>query len=188
MKTWKYLLVAMGLAGWLVGCATTTLTANKAPKLDVTAAWVLLPSINNTETPQAGGRLDSITASLMRARGVNLSMYSSAAQGDDSGLDSADRRQQDQALEHAEKQGFKYAVTGSVNEWRYKMGTDGEPEVGVSISIIDVATGRAIWSGSTARTGSSESAVSAVAQDLVNSLLDSALSNANAQSVARTNP
>jgi len=186
MKAWKYLLAAMSLVSVLAGCASTTLSANKAPKLDLSATWVLLPSINNTETPQAGGRLDSIASSLMRARGVNLSMYGDVGQGDEGAFDSADRHQQQQALERAGKQGFRYAVAGSVNEWRYKVGGEGEPVAGISISIIDVATGRSIWSGSAARTDSSERAVSAMAQDLVNSLLDSALSNASSMSRSQT--
>jgi PBP1b-binding outer membrane lipoprotein LpoB len=184
MKTWNFLFAAAALAFWLAGCSATTLSANPAPKLDMAASWVLLPSINNTETPQAGGRLDSITASLMRARGVNLSMYAASGQGDDGAFDSADRHQQQQALERASKQGFRYAVAGSVNEWRYKVGVEGEPVAGISLSIIDVASGRVVWSGSAARTGSSQRAVSATAQDLVNSLLDRALSNPGSAAAA----
>lgn len=177
MNTGKFLLLTICLASGLAGCASTTLSANRAPRLDITSPWIMLPAINNTETPQAGGRLDSIASSLMRARGINLSMYSTAGQGDDGVFDSADRRQQQQALERVSKQGYHYAMAGSVNEWRYKMGSEGEPAAGISFSIIDITTGNVVWSGSAARTGSSESAVSAMAQDLVNSLLDRALSN-----------
>lgn len=184
MKTWIFFISATALVLWLAGCSAITLSANSAPRLDMAAPWVLLPSINNTETPQAGGRLDSIAASLMRTRGVNLSMYATAGQGDEVAFDSADRHQQQQALERAAKQGFRYAVAGSVNEWRYKVGVEGEPVVGISLSIIDVATGRVVWSGSAARTGSGQYAVSAMAQDVVNSLLDRALSNPGGPSPA----
>ena len=54
------------------------------------------------------------------------------------------RRQQQDALAQARQQGANYAVAAAVNEWRYKVGLDGEPAVGVSISIIDVASGQVV--------------------------------------------
>jgi hypothetical protein len=179
MKTGRLLWIGTGLAVLLSACATTTLSANDAPKLDLSTSWVLLPSINNTETPQAGGRLDSIAASLVRARGINLSMYSTSGQDDDT-FNWADRRHQDQALERAGKQGYHYAIAGSVNEWRYKVGVEGEPVASISMSVIDVSTGKTIWSGSAARTGSTDYSVSAMAQELVNQMLDKALANSAA--------
>ena len=64
-----------------------------------------------------------------------------------------------------------------MNEWRYKVGLDGEPAVGVSISIIEVASGQVVWSGTAARTGWSREAVSAIAQKATDKLLNDALSN-----------
>lgn len=161
-------------------CATTgtNISANSGPKVPLFAPWVLLPSINNTETPQAGGRLDSITASLMRARGVNLAIYSVPGDQGDNQFESADRRSQQAALTWAKQQGYRYAVAGSMDEWHYKVGLDGEPAAGISLSIVDVTSGQAIWSGSAAGTGDSQEAISALTQDLVNKLLDAALSNA----------
>jgi hypothetical protein len=66
----------------LQGCSTLH-TTPKTTKLDTSAQWVLVPSINNTETPQAGARLDSITASLLRVHGVNqLSVYQNNSHND----------------------------------------------------------------------------------------------------------
>ena len=33
----------------------------------------------------------------------------------------------------------RYAVTGAVNEWTYKVGLDGEPVVGIAIQLIDLS-------------------------------------------------
>lgn len=177
MKTWKLLAVLAGLLALLAGCST--LNSNRGPQLGLGARWILLPSINNTETPQAGGRLDSITASLLRVHGVgDLSMYPASSQPGDGLFEAADRRTQEAALAWARKQGAHYAVAGAVEEWRYKVGLDGEPAVGVSLSVIDLGSGQVIWSGSGARTGWSREAASAVAQKLVAELLDDALSHA----------
>lgn len=164
--------IMMGLTT-LNGCST--LNATKSVGIDKSAQWVLLPAINNTETPQAGARLDSITANLLRVNGVsNLSVYNATATNE--GLfELADRRNQEAALTWAKTTGAKYAVAGSVDEWRYKVGLDGEPATGISLNVIDLSSGQVVWSGSAARTGWSREAVSAVAQKTVDSLLKSAL-------------
>ncbi len=159
----------------LQGCSTLH-TTPKTTKLDTSAQWVLVPSINNTETPQAGARLDSITASLLRVNGVNqLSVYQSNT-NNESLFDLADRRNQEQALNAVKSTGAKYAVAASVDEWRYKVGLDGEPAAGVTVNIIDLSTGQVVWSGTAAKTGWSREAVSAIAQKTVDQLLKNALS------------
>jgi hypothetical protein len=170
------LFVTTLLAGSLLGAAgCSTLSATRAPGVDLKAAWVLLPAVNNTETPQAGARLDSLTASLLRVHGVqNLSVWPAARAGD-ALLEQADRAGQEKAMVWAKEQQARYAVTGSVDEWRYKVGLDGEPAAGITLSITDLSSGQVIWSGSAARTGWSREAVSGVAQKVVNQLLDEAL-------------
>ncbi len=159
----------------LQGCSTLH-TTPKTTKLDTSAQWVLVPSINNTETPQAGARLDSITASLLRVNGVSqLSVYQSNT-NNESLFDLADRRNQEQALNAVKSTGAKYAVAASVDEWRYKVGLDGEPAAGVTVNIIDLSTGQVVWSGTAAKTGWSREAVSAIAQKTVDQLLKNALS------------
>jgi len=65
-----------------------------------------------------------------------------------------------------------------VEEWRYKVGVDGEPAAGVTLQILDVATGDILWSGSGGQSGWSREALSAVAQKLIRKLLQSGLSGA----------
>jgi hypothetical protein len=178
MQIWK-LMTLTSLAPLLItGCST--LMSNPSVAVNLHANWVLLPTINNTEQPQAGGRMDSITASLLRIRGVDhLTTIPTTKDTGGDLFEVASRHNQEVALEQARQQGAQYAVAASVNEWRYKVGLDGEPAVGVSISIIDLSSDQVIWSGSTARSGWSREAVSAVAQKAVNSLLSDALAHAN---------
>jgi hypothetical protein len=154
--------------------ACSTLQSANAPVLDKGARWALLPAVNNTETPQAAARLEAITASLLRAHGVqDLWLYPPAAADDI--LSPADRRAQEAALVWARGQNVRYAVLGSVQEWRYKTGLDGEPAAGVALSIVDLASGQVIWTGTGARTGWSREAVAGVAQKLLAELVDAAL-------------
>jgi hypothetical protein len=65
---------------------------------------------------------------------------------------------------------MRYAVTGTVDEWRYKVGVDGEPAVGFTLQVLDVPTGRVLWSAAGGRTGWSREALSAVAHQLLTRL------------------
>ena len=177
MTTWLRMTLISLVAVLCSSCAT--LKSPRGANLQLDAAWVVLPTINNTETPQAGGRLDSITASILRVRGVDhLTMITPTTTAGSDLFETANRHNQDVALDQARQQGAEYAVAASVNEWRYKVGLDGEPAVGVSLSILDVASGQVIWSGSAARSGWSREAVSAIAQKTVNQLLSDALAHA----------
>lgn len=172
MKTRILPLFYLSLSGLLL-ISCSTLKSSQGAKVDINGRWVLLPAINNTETPQAGGRLDSITSSLLYTQGItDLSTYPAANQVSDNVFESADRRTQEDALAWAKKQGAQYAVAGTVEEWRYKVGLDGEPVVGITLSIIDLSSGKKIWTGSGARTGWGREPVSGVAQDLVYALLE----------------
>ena len=55
------------------------------------------------------------------------------------------------------------------------MGGEGEPAAGVTLQILDVATGDTLWSGSGGQSGWSREALSAVAQKLIRKLLQSGL-------------
>lgn len=154
--------------------ACGVLDSARKPELAPGAAWALLPILNHTETPQAGLRAEALTESLMVANGLTVSRYPAQMQTETL-FEPTDRKSVDQALAWAKKQNARYAVTGAVDEWRYKVGVDGEPAVGVTLTIVDVQTGRTLWSGAGGRTGWSREALSAVAQKLIRQLLREAL-------------
>lgn len=161
-------------AASLAACAVIDASAPARP--DTQARWVLLPFANHTETPLAAGRAESITESLLRAKGVaDLTRYPSSLAAE-SLFDAGERKAQEQALEWARGEQARYAVTGAVDEWRYKVGVDGEPAVGVAVQIVDVASGKVVWSGVGAKSGWSREALAAVAQKLIRNLVDQALS------------
>ena len=86
-----------------------------------------------------------------------------------------EREQRQAALSWAQEQGIRYALAGTVEEWRYKVGVDGEPAVGVTLQIVDVATGDTLWSGAGGKSGWSREALAAVAQQLIRDLLQAGL-------------
>lgn len=158
----------------LTSCAVLDQSAG-SPALDRNAQWALLPIVNHTEVPQAGLRAETIAEVLLRAQGIgNLHRYP-ASLNQDSLFEPAERKVVEEALVWAHGQGVRYAVTGAVDEWHYKVGIDGEPAVGMTLQIIDLKEGaRVVWSSAASKSGWSREALSAVAQKLIKDMLDEA--------------
>ncbi|HZX33324.1 MAG TPA: hypothetical protein VFF03_18375 [Rhodocyclaceae bacterium] len=156
----------------LAGCSTVDRGA--APGVSAKAQWVVLPFANNTETPLAGSRAEALAEGLLRTAGIaKVKRYPGGQQ--DALFEPGDRKQQEAALEWAKAQGARYGLTGSVDEWRYKVGVDGEPAVGLALNIVDIASGEVLWSGVGGKSGWARESVAAVAQQLMRSLLDAGL-------------
>lgn len=156
---------------WLAAACTTIDLAATA-ELDRNARWVMLPLANHTETPGAGQRASAVVEGVLRTRGIGNLQGAPAALSAELLFESADAQasMQDKALAWARASGARYAVAGSVTEWRYKVGVDGEPAVGLALQVIDLTTGRVLWSATGARSGWSREALTAVAQKLVRDL------------------
>ena len=154
---------------WLAGC--TTVDIGPPPAIDRGAKWVLLPIMNHTETPQAGLRAEAIIDGVLRANGVRDLRRYPAGLNNESLFEPLDRKQFDAALAWAKGAGARYALAGAVDEWRYKVGIDGEPAVGLALNVIDVASGEILWSGAGGKTGWSRESLSGVAQRLTRQLL-----------------
>ena len=164
----RLIIACMGLL-LLAGCATANRTS--APDLEKNVKWALLPMENHTETAQAGLRMEAITETILRIKGVmSLEKYPSSLT-QDSLFEPADAKAVEAAISWAKQSGARYAVTGAVNEWRYKTGVDGEPAVGITLKIIDLKTQQVIWNAAGARTGWGREAVSAIAQKLLEDLV-----------------
>ena len=166
-------LVVIGLVqiGGLGGCMVREV--QHGPALDRKSRWVLLPLRNQTDTPQAGEKAESILATLLRARGLgDIAGYTPPAEAAGVLPELDERRRAEHALKWAKGQGFLYGVTGSVEEWRYRNGLDGEPAVGISVQVVDLPSRRVVWSASGARAGWGRATLAGTAQELLKSLLE----------------
>ncbi|MFG6138992.1 MULTISPECIES: hypothetical protein [Halomonas] len=153
----------------LGGCAVTDV--HRSAPLDPDARWALLPIANHSETPLAGRRAESGLTTLLHQHGV--ASLTQAPHPPPSGLlDLTGGHDLQEALNWAQQQGIRYGVTGSVDEWQYKTGLDGEPAVGLSLRVVDVNSGETLWSASGARSGWGFSTTSGVGQELMADLVD----------------
>jgi len=158
-------------AACLCGTACSTIDTMPAQPWDPAAKWVLLPLRNHTETPQAGLRADAVVESLVRIRRPELTRYP-ADLNPETLFEQNDVKLLERSLAWARAQGARYAVTGMVDEWRYKVGVDGEPAVGLTLQVLDVESGRVLWNAVGAKTGFSRESVAGVAQKLAREMLE----------------
>jgi hypothetical protein len=162
---WPALLLTLALSA----CSVVDRVRLATP--DLTAKWVLLPITNHTETPQAGLRCEAIVEAVLRTKGVTQIERYPAELNPDTLLDPAERKLGEQAMAWAKGREARYAIAGSVEEFRYKVGVDGEPAVGLVLTVTDLRTGSVVYSASGGKSGWSREALSAVAQKLVKELL-----------------
>jgi TolB-like protein len=165
----RALAAAMLALAALLGAACSTVDVAPRASFEPAARWAVLPFVNHTETPQAGSRAASIVEAVLRTRGYN-DLVQAPMPSVETLFEAPDAQGRDKALAWARGAGVRYAMTGTVSEWRYKVGVDGEPAVGLTLSVIDLATGAVVWSAGGGRSGWSREALSAVAQKLARDL------------------
>jgi hypothetical protein len=133
-------------------------------------------TVNNTI--KRYGRLASwcamlgVSATLVAACGTLRETSAPALPGSESiAVVSVANFTEEKKLEWARSQQIRYVLTGEVEEWRYKVGVDGEPAVGLTFELVDVDTGKTVWSGTGSRTGWSRSGLASVANKLIGDVL-----------------
>lgn len=153
----------------MMGCTTINHNSTAPLPIQSNQNWLVLPFVNNSEAPHAGDSAASITTGLLRTQGVKqIAQYIPSNNNPTVILQrEIDTKQITQLIDHASKDNIRYVVTGTVNEWRYKAGLDGEPAVGITLQIIDTQTHQVIWSSVASGTGWGRSSVSDLAQKLV---------------------
>jgi len=155
----------------LSGCAVSTVHGGQT--LKGSARWVQLPIANYAGAPHAGDRAAAILDTLLHHHGVQQ-IERAPAKDQNGGLPQFNPRKTfRKALKWAQQKGYKYGVTGSVEEWQYKTGLDGEPAVGISLRVVDINSGSTLWSASGSRAGWGYSTVSGTAHKLMSRLINS---------------
>lgn len=170
VRGFMFTLLAVAMVSITFGC--TTLSIQHGPPLNSRSQWVLLPVANHSDSPQAGKKIEAILATLLRVRGVkNLGLYPPLEQTGAFPVLDDEQQNYERTLAWAQHQGFRYGITGSVDEWRYKSGVEREPAVGLSLRVVDMASGDVFWSASGARSGWGREPLSGTAQKLLTKML-----------------
>lgn len=156
----------------LIACARMDVSVSELLVMPGSARIGVAPFANHSDTPLANRQAESMVVGLMHAKSFrNIVPYQrprSCAKllyCPDETLSKA------QILSWARQHGVLFVIVGAANEWRYKVGLDGEPVAGVTLSVIQVSTGRTVWSGVGSAIGGSRSGLDVLAQNLIRRLL-----------------
>ncbi|RUM59684.1 MAG: hypothetical protein DSY53_02115 [Persephonella sp.] len=163
----KKILVLLGLVFILVlNSCSSSINSYQINPLNKKDSFIVLPFENNTETPLAGLRASKIAEGILVSHGFNINekIYKQKEYKSE---------EIKQMLKKFKEEGYRYAVVGTVNEWRYKTGIDGEPAVNITMRIVDLKNGKTVWSGVASKSGMGYSSIGTLAQELLNELAES---------------
>lgn len=168
--------LSLALSTLLGGCSSFTsgTSSGTAPMAQVIAAAdkiAMVPVANFTDVPQAGLRVEALLESALRQIGLRQLMVYPPELNTETLFEPGERKAQAEAEKWAKTQGVRYIVSAAVNEWRYKVGVDGEPAVGLMVQVKDLASGQVVYSAAGGRTGGSREALTAVGQQLTAELV-----------------
>lgn len=163
----KFIIIT--LACYLFGCSSYQISPS--PALQSNELWVIMPMLNYSNTPLAAEKAEQILHSLLFKQGIIIIQIPSAPLTDlASILDVSHRRTH--ANKWLQTQQVKYVISGSVEEWHYKNGLDGEPAVGVTLQITDLNDNKILWKATGSRAGWGRESLSATGQIVMNELLN----------------
>lgn len=152
------------------GCST--LSGTPPVTVESGQRWALLPLSNLSPTPRADGQAQALIETRLRARGVSeLGLYqpeqpvSLRALLEDSG-------ELGEAVSWARGAGYRYGLTGTIQEWNYQSGPDREPVVGINLKLLDLTNGQVLWQASAARTGWGFASLPELADSVIDRLLE----------------
>lgn len=164
--------VALLLSTLLASCASSSIRQSHVVTFNPNTPILVVPFYNNSDTPNAGQRAGSLLLGLLEAKGMtDVRLYRQTSRCDNPLTCGAATISWKNVQAFANANQIHYVFMGDVNEWRYKVGLDGEPSVGVMINLKEVDTGKTLWTAVGSRVGHSWSGLSNTAQQLFQKLL-----------------
>ncbi len=162
--------VLVVISSLLLTACETMMSSNRVV-VSAAERWALLPIENLSSTPLAGNQARSLVETHLRARGIkNLEIFEVGSEQtlmallDEAGQIAS-------AKQWAVDNGFRFAITGNVQEWQYKNGLDNEPSVGLTLKFLDLQSDQVLWVASASRTGWGYQNLSSVASKTIGDLL-----------------
>ncbi|SHK16720.1 hypothetical protein [Thermocrinis minervae] len=147
----------------LTSCATV-INREASISLPKDKTYYLLPFVNYTESPKAGMKVQSIVAGVLQSKGYKVVLVPTEEELTD------EKKLEELYTKTKGKKGI--AVLGTVNEWRYKTGIDGEPAVSITLRFVDMETDKPINSMVLSRSGWSYESLGVVTQRILNKAIE----------------
>jgi len=150
--------------------ACTSYQVPQSPLFTAGSTWAVMPMVNNSSTPLAAEKAEQILTTQLYAKGINALMYPATEVKDlASILDSSAKRKNAQAW--LASQPVDFVITGSIEEWHYKSGLDGEPAVGITLKVQSAKSKTTYWRATGNRSGWGRESVSGTGHIVIEELL-----------------
>lgn len=177
MKKFFYRCSTIFIAIWLMSaCTTATIHVSQSCVVGRQSPFIVGPIANNSDTPLAHKQVESMLLGLLHSKGfTHVNMFPRQGKCDSLLYCPDSIMSKDALIRWGRQHHAAYILTGAVNEWRYKVGLDGEPVAGVSLILLNVATGQTVWTGVGSIIGSTRLGLDVVAQDMLVKILSSIL-------------
>lgn len=151
----------------LSACSTSYIAPS--PKLNTGQTVFIMPMENQSSSPLANVRAEQLLASALAEQGINVKLYPKTAISELAvSLNPAARMAK--AKKWLAEQAQGYVMSGSVQEWHYKNGLDGEPSVGITLTLSNL-NGESLWRGSASKSGWGRQALSAIGLNTIEALI-----------------
>jgi len=162
-----YKLIAIASLCLVVGC-TTINSSKQTVQIHYSSSVGFASFANNTEVPQAASRAVNVASGVLRSKGLNdIFVYQSKTSCNQLVVCPNANPSLGEFLRWAQENNLDLLITGSVNEWEYKVGLDGEPVAAVSLQLYDVSSGAMIWSSVGSKIGTTHAGLANTAQALI---------------------
>lgn len=165
----KQILALFAAAALLCGCRAHINHGGRPPALRPTEHRVYVPPFHNaTDDDHAGRALTELTVSALMERGVPVAQSEPAlvkARADNAaGADGV-------FAETARALNATHLLIGTVHEYRYKTDLDGDPAVGITLRLVDAASGQTLWQGTSSKVTAFFASVTGAAQHAATDLV-----------------
>lgn len=166
MKAWS-LFTLFFLTLILCGCITTP---DKGSAARSQKPSVLLTEFQNaTPDEHASTTVTDIVGTLLLKKGISFESFTP----NHNLLEDNKPQPREAALAHAKSKGLPYVVTGVVHEYRYKVDLNGDPVVGMTLTLLDSSTGQVAWQASGSHVGIGINSLTSTAQVAARKLISS---------------
>lgn len=150
------------------GCAHVVTTGSSTSENLMISRLLLPPFVNATDDEHASRAITEMTGSALVQAGIALYQTEElvirtaedSAQGPDG-----------RYAEIARSAGATHLLIGTVHEYRYKTDLDGDPAVGITMRIVNAASGETVWQGTSGNVGYAFASVTSAGQKAVNRLV-----------------
>ncbi|RLJ70114.1 hypothetical protein BCF55_0378 [Hydrogenivirga caldilitoris] len=157
MRRSVYILFLFSLI--ILSCAKVVDTGRRS--FDSSKTYAVVPFENYSDTPLAGYSVASIVEGILRAKGFRVSERVWNYKSTD-----PTSEELSEILKKA-KDNADYVIYGTVNEYRYKTGIDGEPAVSITVYVIETSTDKVVYGASLSSTGWAHESLGTVTQKLL---------------------